>query len=280
MIKKKYKYIFVVLVYKNIDVLKDFFISLHVKNSHVIVVNSYYNDSSLDECKATALKYGADFIPIENKGFGYGNNIGTQYAIDHYEFDYLILSNSDILLEDISFLNTLDHSNPFLIAPYIHLKEGKTQNPNIPWNIKILIPLLRFAYTNNNRLALKFAHILTRSSRELFKLYYSIFKKSNYKIYSCHGSFIIFTSSAANCLNPIFNDKMFLYNEELYLAEKCRRNNVPILYCPNIKILHLEGASSTSHKGLGFNYNKQSFDVFYDWFQQNKNFQNTPERNR
>lgn len=264
--KSRYKYIFVVLVYKNIEVLCDFFKTLTVKDSKVIVVNSYFDEESLKQCRIVAESNSADFIPIENKGFGYGNNVGTKYAMEHYEYDYLILSNSDIHVNVIEALGKLEEDTA-VIAPYTHLPEGKVQNPNIPWRINCLFELLKKAYDTDSRIRLAIPHIMTRLSREFFKVYKLITRKDFYRIYSCHGSFIIFTKKAVDRLYPFFDDRMFLYNEELYLAENCRIKNVPVYYCPQIDVLHLEGASTGNQ--FGFERNKESFSILYRWMKDN-----------
>ena len=65
--KKKYKYIFIVLVYKNTDVLKTFFKSLNVVNDYrVVLVNAYYDDISKEKCYKYAKENDADFIDIPN----------------------------------------------------------------------------------------------------------------------------------------------------------------------------------------------------------------------
>lgn len=264
--KDRYRYVFVVLVYKNIEVLRDFFQSLQVSDSHVIVVNSYYDEKSLKNCREVAISYSADFIPIENKGFGYGNNIGTKYAMEHYKYDYLILSNSDIYVKSLAGLDKIDENQALVLAPYTHLLKGKIQNPNIPWRFRALFFLLKSSYSNKSRVLLSFTHIITRLSRDLFRIYQLLSKKSLFKIYSCHGSFIILTKLAVEKLYPLFDDRMFLYNEELYLAENCRLKGVSILFCPSIDVLHLEGASSG---GLyGFEHNKESFAILYEWMKQ------------
>lgn len=265
--KSYFRYVFVVLVYKNIEVLRDFFESLKVENSHVIVVNSYYDDKSLKECQEVAVSNNADFIPIENKGFGYGNNVGTKYAMEHYEYDYLILSNSDIHVNDIEALDKLEDDTA-VIAPYTHLPEGKVQNPNIPWRINCLFGLLKKAYDTDSRIRLAIPHIMTRLSREFFKVYKQVIRKNFYRIYSCHGSFVIFTKKAVDRLFPFFDDRMFLYNEELFLAENCMLKGVSIYYCPQIDVLHLEGASTGNQ--FGFERNKESFSILYRWMKENK----------
>ena len=268
--KVKYRYVFVVLVYKNIEVLRDFFKSLKVKNRHVIVVNSYYDDASLKECKEVAELNNADFIPIENKGFGYGNNVGAKYAIEHYEYEYLILSNSDIHVLDFKFMDDLkDFSG--VLAPKIQMLTGKMQNPNIPWKIKMLYPLLHYGYNHKKKWCLTVGHIMTRLSREFFFLYSKIIKKDLYKIFCCHGAFIIFSANAVYKLYPFFNEKMFLYNEESYLAFLCEYRGVNVYYCPLLKIEHLEGASSHSGNEVLFNNNLNSFSILYSHIK-NKDF--------
>ena len=265
----KYKYIFVVLVYRNIEVLRDFFQSLHVEDSHVIVVNSYYDDNSLRDCKNEAYSKNADFIPIENKGYGYGNNIGAKYAMDNYEFDYLILSNSDIHITSFDYMNNLSGFSG-IIAPLIQMPNGKMQNPNVAWKMPLLFQLLYLSYKYDKIRLWDFAHIMTRLNREFFMLYKRVIRKTKYRIYSCHGAFIIFSADSAKKLYPFFYEEMFLYNEEYYLAERCSRASVPIFFIPKVKVLHLEGASSINNKRIGFDNNKQSYYKFYDFYKKGK----------
>lgn len=268
--KIKYRYIFVVLVYKNIDVLRDFFISLKVQDYHAIVVNSYYDEQSLKECEEVSTIYGADFIPIENKGFGYGNNVGTKYAKDNYEYDYLILSNSDIHILDFSYLENLNNFSG-VIAPRIQMLTGKMQNPNIPWKIKSIYPIAHQAYKRKSKFLLTIVHVVTRLSRELFFMYSKFVKKDLYKIFCSHGAFIIFSSDAVQKLYPFFDEKMFLYNEESYIAFLCEYRGVPVYYCPSIRIEHLEGASSNKESDILLETNRLSYDILYSHIK-NKDF--------
>lgn len=241
----KYKFVFVVLVYKNIDVLKDFLKSLIIGNCKVIVVNSYYDESSLYECELVAKNNNADFIAIPNKGYGYGNNVGTKYALENYDFDFLILSNSDIIIKQFEGFDNFLGEN-FVIAPKTVMKTGKYQNPDTPWELKFIYPMLSYALNHKSNIVYTLCHICTRLNRELFKLYAAVVRRDKYKIFSAHGSFIIFTRRATKELYPFFDDEMFLYNEEWYLALKAEKHEVPIYYIPSFEVLHLEGASSGS----------------------------------
>lgn len=263
---ERYKYIFVVLVYKNTEVLAGFFESLSIIGDYkVVLVNSFYDDDSELRCKDYAEKYNADFISVPNKGYGAGNNVGISYALGNYQFDYLIVSNSDIILKKMD--NLPNSNDAFVIAPDTTLLNGKKQNPNSVYCSKAFLTLLKLAYKKDNMLLWDVAHIISRLTREMFRIYKRFIIKKQYRIFCCHGSFFIMTYKASILLHPLFNDKMFLYNEELYLAFNAQSKNIPIYYIPSVKVIHLEGASTDSGvvdgKVKGFERNKQSFEELH-----------------
>ena len=107
--KPYYELIFVVLVYRNIDVLRQFFASLALSYSYrVVVVNSFYDQGTEDACRSLCKERDADFITVPNKGFGAGNNTGCRFVMDHYRYRFLVLSNSDIMIRDINDLSLID----------------------------------------------------------------------------------------------------------------------------------------------------------------------------
>lgn len=260
-----YKAVFIVLVYRNINVLKDFFSSLALNNVKVIIVNSYFDDISLAECKSVAQLYGADFIPIQNKGYGYGNNIGCEYALNKYKFDYLIISNSDIVIDDISYLDNFKGTEA-VIAPLISMLNGKSQNPNIVYNSNLRYQLYKKGILYNNKIFLFLARAMNWITRQSAIILMRLFNLNKIKIFSPHGSFIILTSSALQKLFPLFNNKMFLYNEEYYFAYKCLIYKIPVYYCKKIKIRHLEGASSQNN--LVRKYTKESLLILDEWLKE------------
>lgn len=263
------KYIFIILVYKNTEVLRDFFGSFNVPDSKIIVVNSYYDDKSLEECRKIASSFDADFIEIENRGYGYGNNIGIQYALEHYSFKYIVVSNSDVIIKEFGYLEQLNLDKA-IIAPETRMLTGKRQNPDTPWKLPYLFEITNIALKYNWGWLYLLTHIYTRLSRELFFVVNKILGKDLTPIFSAHGSFFIVTEEAAKDLYPLFDNRMFLYNEEWFLALKARYANIPIYYCPKLKILHLEGASSDNSNNAFFKYNQQSYSILYNWIKSHK----------
>ena len=83
-----FRYVFVVLVYKNINVVKDFFKYFNIPDSKVILVNAFYDMHSLKECEELAKEQNAIFLPINNIGYGGGNLEGINYARKHFKYDF------------------------------------------------------------------------------------------------------------------------------------------------------------------------------------------------
>lgn len=270
---KFYNNIFVVLVYKNTSVLNKFFETLNVPNSKVIVVNSYYDELSLHECKQIAIDNDADFIATFNGGYGHGNNVGCKYAIEHYQFNYLVISNSDI---EILCLDGLDSycDEVAVYAPYTVLPTGKRQNPNVVSCNYLYYKCYKWGYKNNNKLLLLFARINSRLLREITLLVVKFFKIKRMRVFAPHGSFIILTFPAVRKMYPLFNEDMFLYNEELFLGFICKKNNVPVYFVPDLKVLHLEGASSSGNNDSALRYFRESFQVLDKWKDMNSNNSN------
>ena len=91
--KTYYENIFVVLTYRNTDDLEDFLKSVErfVKSYKVIIINSYYDDSSKFKFADIAKQYNCDFINVPNKGYSVGNNYGIKYAQKPSAYDLIHL---------------------------------------------------------------------------------------------------------------------------------------------------------------------------------------------
>lgn len=264
----RYKYIFVVLVYKNTDVLDAFFDSIKKNDSYrVILVDSFFSEEVRNKCNDYANKYDADFISIQNKGYSFGNNAGIEYTLNKYEFDFLIISNSDIIVNKLDKLDKFKGIN-CIIAPNIKKLTNKKQNPNIVFYSNLLFFILDKYFESDYKLYGVIAHMITRAQREIFAFLSFFSKKESFNIFSAHGSFLIFTDISLKKLNPIFNESMFLYNEEGYLAYKARYFNIPIYYVPSIKITHIEGASTNTKNVMYRNENKRSYIIMRKCFRE------------
>ena len=265
--KAYYELVFVVLVYRNVSVLRQFFSTLTLSCSYrVIVVNSFFNQETDEACWALSKEYDADFIPVPNKGFGVGNNVGCRYAMEHYQYRFLILSNSDIIIRDINFLSQMDDLKAVYAAD-VRMENGHRQNPHLPFKVGLYLKLLDLSYRWRSNVLMNVAFAFNRILRELVVIWTKMNGGRKVKVFSAHGSFIILTCQASQALSPIFHEEMFLYNEELYLAHRCRQLQIPIYYVPKLKVTHLEGASSNILSNSWENH-EESYSVLSSWIRE------------
>ena len=111
------------------------------------------------------------------------------------------------------------------------------------------------------------AFAFNRILREFVVIWTKLNGGRKVKVFSAHGSFIILTCQASQALSPIFHEKMFLYNEELYLAYRCRQLQIPVYYVPKLEVTHLEGASSTILSNSWENH-EESYSILSLWIRQ------------
>lgn len=165
--------------------------------------------------------------------FGAIHQMMTETKLDNY--DYVILSNVDVIVGNgaIASLCNIEQANHVgWIAPQIYsLKEKRDLNPAI-----------MNRYTKNRLIALrllyKYPLLLWLYEKTLYKrkkIGSNMVKSFGGDIYAGHGSFIILTKEYIQKCG-IINYPIFLYDEELYLAEECRSHGLKVVHEPSIVI--------------------------------------------
>lgn len=240
----KYKYIFIILVYRNIKDLEDCIRSIksNVNSFKIIVVNSYYDEDSKKKCELISFDEHCDFINIENKGYSFGNNRGIEFAVSNYEFDYLVVANPDteILKFDDKSLNNLVYD---IFAPNIITLRGTHQNPMGISHQKIAPKILYKGLKDNRKLYIYSALFLNKLIRCVRIFFNRIRHISIYPIYCAHGSFVILSNKAIFELYPVYDENMFLFAEEGVLASKADKIGLKTCFYPHIYIRHKEDGS-------------------------------------
>ena len=260
-----FDYIYIILTYRNVQDLKEFFLKFNIANAKVIVVNSFYDADSDLLFRAIARENGADFISVPNNGYGYGNNMGCRYALEHYQFQYLVISNPDI--EIVSYLPLHELPNDMIIAPDIVTLKNKRQNPYMVWHTALLDKWKYYAIKKNSRFLLYFLFAFNRIARECFLGYVKLSKKAQYFISSVHGSHVIIPYTVLLKLFPIYNEQMFLFCEEEQMAKLAEKNNVKMVYMPAIKVKHKEDGSVRYLQDNSMEMLKKSYLVYYNtWY--------------
>jgi hypothetical protein len=263
--KEKFKFVFVLLTYRNYTDLSTFLINLKLsilKEYKVIVVNSFYDNETMNQIEAISINENCDFLNIDNKGYGYGNNYGINFAKENYLFDFLVLSNTDVVIRKFNVDNF-----PFLDAvygPIIKTLKRKNQNPFWVTRLKILEFFTFVGYKYNNKIILLFSIVVNKLIREFFLICFHFSRKLFRRVYSLHGSFLIFPARIIQNSKKLFNENMFLFYEELYLAYNFSMNNINLFITKEVDIIHKEDGSINLNSINEYNYLKDSFLTFYE----------------
>lgn len=240
---EKYSSVFVILVYKNMSDLAECVASIKnvVKSDYkIIVVNAFFDDNSKIEAEKLAHSENCDFLNLDNKGYSFGNNRGIEYAIEHYEFDYLFVSNPDIVLKEF---DTSVYQNGWgVIAPQICAKSGKNQNPMGVYENKLSEKCVYLGLKHDNRVAFVSGIFLGKMSRYAGKILGK--ERDGSRIYCAHGSFVGISKKCIDTIGiPFYDENMFLFGEEGVLAYKAKQNNMSTHFTKKIAVMHKEDGS-------------------------------------
>lgn len=196
--------------------------------------------------------------PGTNSGYFGGIKIGlSNFNTD--EFDYTIVCNNDIKIEQENFFMLLDEYSKCktydVIAPSIKTQEGTEQNPHRikkPSEFKLFLYKIYFSsfYIAYMILLIRF---IARGFVKKKKLHNKI------EVFSPHGSFIIFKKSYF-LKGGIIDDGVFLYGEEDSIAGECYENDMKVIFDPGLRVIHAESAT------LGKKFTK------FKWRHQKKSF--------
>lgn len=240
---KNVETIFVLLTYRNEKDLKDFLVSAkkQVNDYAVIVVNSFFDNDSMEKIRDIADQYHCDFINIENKGYGYGNNQGIAYANENYNYRYLVVANPDTVIKNYPD-KAFEGMEKAVIAPEIINKRGIKQNPMVWKKSSLADYLVYLGLKKNIKIFFYLGLGINKIIRQLFYIMHPNGQKK-IKVYQAHGSFIIFSKYVLDKIGLPFDEKIFLFAEEGDLAHILKKQNLAIYYVPEIKVYHKEDGS-------------------------------------
>lgn len=264
------KYVFCILTYRNTEDIKECIESIKKSVScyKIIIINSFYDNKSMVKFKIISEKNNCVFINIENRGYGYGNNRGVEFALNHYKFEYLIIANPDTVIEEFS-ERILGKVESAVIGPEIINLKGKFQNPMLVTDFKIAQYLIFFGLKSNKNFYIKLGQLINKLYRILFLLLKKMNKRDYYEVYQIHGSFLLFHYDVLKKIGLPYDENMFLFAEEGYLAYKLKQNKIKSYCCDKIKVLHKEDGSMNFRDDVNEKL-RQSNLYFFDTYYCNK----------
>ncbi len=259
---------FIILNYKSTNDTLECIDSINSIKTDILKKIIVVDNASLNEEDKKIIDKKADDLLLldENVGYAKGNNYGCKFAIDKYSPDFLLVINSDIIINEKNFIDNIyvlyDKYNFDILGPKILPDDTNSVNP---------FPAYKTLDEVNERInyTKKLIRIYENPIlRNILKLYLNIKRKFRKEVYlkngekdivGCplHGCALIFSKKYYEKFNDVFYDKTFLFHEEEFLYYRCVKANLVSLYSNQIKLIHKEGQSL--NKSFKVNYKKEIF---------------------
>ncbi|MCQ2974932.1 MAG: glycosyltransferase [Bacteroidales bacterium] len=243
----------------------------------VLIDNASPNKSCIDLCNKYQNNEIVKIIQSDiNLGFAKGNNLGYDYLKSNYNLDFMIVMNSDVIINQDDFIekiyeiynkNDFAVLGPSIFAPSISLYQnpGPLKFANIQQTKQFIKRYKKFIINDyKNYYLLKILHYLVFWwAKPIYKFIFKN-KTTKYNVKNqpnltqiksikninevensvlC-GACYIFSKDFIDNRNYCFYPKTFLYFEEQILAYQCNKLSLKMLYSPNIEVIHYLDVSS------------------------------------
>lgn len=187
----------------------------------------------------------------ENSGYAQGNNLGVKFIEKHFDVEYLLFSNDDILFKDHNVIERLIQKMELcpevgLMGPKIIGLDGNFQNPYdfVPFWQEVLTIWQRF---------IPFYNPKQLNKDEAKEGYY----------YRVMGSFFIARNTDfIQC--GMMDPHTFLFYEESILAERMEKIHKKVYYLPSVCVIHAHGGTINALKSSHIDkFNFDSLTYYY-----------------
>lgn len=208
----------------------------------ILVVDNHSKDNSLECLKVLANDKVVVVDSGENKGYGAGNNFGIRYLHEHYQSEYILLSNPDVIVEENVLLELekflRDNNDYAIAAPFMLNANGAKQ-----YNTAFRIPS-KWEYI------LSIDLLLTKIKGSFYYKNIEIDKEKVKDVGSVTGS--MFMMRAKDMLEyGMYDENIFLYCEELILGIKMQNAKRKIALLTECSFIHNHSVSiSKTYKSL------------------------------
>lgn len=224
------------------------------------------NSTEREKVDTTAFSYiNVRQVLLDNLGYLGGAQSIINSIVTIQQYAYVIVSNVDLVF-DKDTLKQLLHYNlgedVAWVAPTIYSeKYQKDLNPNVLYRYKSWkLKLLKLTYNKHIYHLYDSLYYSRKSTKKKHHCY------SEMCIYAGHGSCIILTSSFFKQYNQI-HYPIFLYGEELFLAEMILKKGMKVMYVPSVKVITTGGVSTSKMPSKRFfQYNIEAINYLLKSF--------------
>ena len=127
-----------------------------------------------------------------------------------------------------------------VVGPKIINMRNQAQNPMYIKENLMVQKMVYYGLKNNNKIQFYLGIAINKLLKNIFLL-----KNRNKEslVYQLHGSFVIFGRKVLDKLENVYDEEMFLFAEESYLALRLKNAGIISIYNPNIVVQHKEDGS-------------------------------------
>lgn len=194
----------------------------------------------------------------QNIGFARGNNLGYEYAINHYNPDFIVVMNNDVEIVQKDFIKRINdiykEEKYFILSPDIYSTFSKIhQSPKRLTSFTYLEfeKNLKKYRKRNKSIFLIPIKCFIKEIKPLKKFFQNLkFRKKHIdysrKYYNVpiHGACFIFSKKFLQKRKKAFFEGTFMYFESEILDYECHKNKFKTLYDPSIIVYHHHSISS------------------------------------
>lgn len=240
--------------YENTSNYVEFMSKYNSIDKILIVDNNSTNENEVKKLEKLNSDKVETIVSDKNGGYAYGNNFGLRYLDLNYkdEFDYIIISNPDVFVEENNIKKTLEflekNDKAIIAAPRMHFKTGAARRS--AWKRRSFF--IDVACSTRITELLLF-YLLKKGEYSKDEL-----KESILEVFAIAGSFFIAKHEMFKKIG-YFDENTFLFFEEDILAEKVKRAGYKIYSLNSEKFIHYESKSI----GKAMNVFKKQ-DILFD----------------
>ncbi|PPK45280.1 glycosyltransferase [Clostridium algidicarnis] len=208
--------------------------SIVAEDFFVVIVDNLSPNNSYEKMdnyiSENRFKYDIFLLKTDkNGGYSYGNNVGIKKA-EELKADYILIMNNDIVIEDYNVINKLadylnENRSVAMVGPGIIQKKSMIELPLISKRVTPFVDIVKNVLYPCNIILYK---ILRKRIQK---------HKEPIKVYSLSGCCFMIRTTSLKQVN-YFDDKLFLYGEELILGEKLYKNNFGVYFIPTLNVVH------------------------------------------
>lgn len=238
-------------------------------NFKIVVVDNNSPDETQKVILQTSLP--EDIVLIlnpENKGYAAGNNVGAKYCIKICDSDFVFVLNNDTILEDPKTIEKLvksfeENINIVAVSPLVDDAIGDTAiKTSMEWTIQVRRLLNMYKMVICNVIILSKLPFFKKIIRNYLYMNLMPYEEKLYVVDTINGSSFMIQNSVLKTIN-YFNEKTFLYSEELILGCQIKALGKTCGLNCCIVVKHFQGLSTGNNRNnINWKMHKYHIDSF------------------